>query len=41
MCIVSQVLENNEEGNPTINTLERYAAVGKQMIVLLADSPVG
>lgn len=35
-------LENNEEGNPTINTLERYAAaVGKQMIVLLADSPVG
>jgi hypothetical protein len=27
-------------GNPTINTLERYAAaVGKQMIVLLADSP--
>ncbi len=34
-------LENNEEGNPTINTLERYAAaVGKQMIVLLADSPV-
>ena len=35
-------LENNEEGNPTINTLERYAAaVGKQMIVLLADSPAG
>jgi DNA-binding Xre family transcriptional regulator len=35
-------LENNEEANPTINTLERYAAaVGKQMIVLLADSPVG
>jgi DNA-binding phage protein len=35
-------LENNEEGNPTINTLERYAAaVGKQMIVLLADSSVG
>ena len=35
-------LENNEEGNPTISTLERYAAaVGKQMIVLLADSPVG
>ncbi len=34
-------LENNEEGNPTISTLERYAAaVGKQMIVLLADSPV-
>jgi DNA-binding phage protein len=35
-------LENNEEANPTITTLERYAsAVGKQMIVLLADSPVG
>ena len=35
-------LENNEEANPTINTLERYAAaVGKQMIVLLADTPVG
>ena len=35
-------LENNEEGNPTISTLERYAAaVGKQMIVLLADSPAG
>ena len=30
------------EGNPTINTLERYAAaLGKQMIVLLADLPVG
>jgi DNA-binding phage protein len=29
-------LENNEEGNPTISTLERYAAaVGKQIIVLL------
>jgi DNA-binding phage protein len=35
-------LENNEEGNPTINTLERYAsAIGKQMIVLLDDLPVG
>jgi DNA-binding phage protein len=32
-------LENNEEANPTIVTLERYAeAVGKQMIVLLAES---
>jgi transcriptional regulator with XRE-family HTH domain len=32
-------LENNKEGNPTINTLDRYAAaVGKQMIVLLTDS---
>ena len=31
-------LENNEEANPTLSTLERYAgAVGKQMIVLLAD----
>jgi DNA-binding XRE family transcriptional regulator len=33
-------LENNEEANPTLNTLERYAdAVGKQMVVLLSDSP--
>jgi ABC-type phosphate transport system auxiliary subunit len=31
-------LENNEEANPTLATLERYAeAVGKQMIVLLSD----
>ncbi len=35
-------LENNEEGNPTINTLQRYAAaMGKQVIVLLADTPAG
>ena len=32
-------LENNEEANPTLSTLERYAeAVGKQMVVLLSDS---
>ncbi len=32
-------LENNEEANPTLATLERYAeAVGKQMVVLLAES---
>jgi len=31
-------LENNEDANPTLATLERYAeAVGKQMVVLLAD----
>lgn len=31
-------LENNEEANPTLATLERYAAaVGKQMIVLLSE----
>ena len=31
-------LENNEEANPTITTLERYAeAIGKHMIVLLYD----
>ncbi len=30
-------LENNEEANPTLSTLERYAeAVGKQMVVLLS-----
>ena len=30
-------LENNEDANPTLNTLERYAAaVGRQMIVLLS-----
>ncbi len=33
-------LENNEDANPTVNTLERYAAaVGKHMVVLLADVP--
>lgn len=32
-------LENNEEANPTLSTLERYAtAVGKQLIVLLTES---
>ena len=32
-------LENNEDANPTLSTLERYAeAVGKQMVVLLSDS---
>jgi DNA-binding Xre family transcriptional regulator len=32
-------LENNEDANPTLSTLERYAeALGKQMIVLLSDS---
>ncbi len=31
-------LENNEDANPTIATLERYAeAVGRQMIVLLSE----
>ncbi len=31
-------LENNEEANPTLATLERYAAaVGKQMVVLLSE----
>lgn len=31
-------LENNEDANPTLATLERYAeAVGKQMVVLLSD----
>lgn len=31
-------LENNQDANPTVATLERYAeAVGKQMIVLLSD----
>ena len=33
-------LENNEEANPTLSTLERYAdAVGKQMVVLLSEAP--
>ena len=32
-------LENNEEANPTLTTLERYAeAVGKKMVVLLSES---
>ncbi|NOY28724.1 MAG: helix-turn-helix transcriptional regulator [Planctomycetes bacterium] len=32
-------LENNEDANPTLNTLERYAdAVGKQMVVLLSEA---
>lgn len=32
-------LENNEDANPTLSTLERYAAaVGKQMVVLLSDA---
>jgi DNA-binding phage protein len=31
-------LENNEESNPTLTTLERYAeALGKQLIVLLSE----
>jgi len=31
-------LENNEDANPTMATLERYAeAVGKQLIVLLSE----
>ena len=32
-------LENNEDANPTLATLERYAdAVGKQMVVLLSEA---
>lgn len=32
-------LENNEDANPTLNTLERYAAaVGKELVVVLANS---
>jgi DNA-binding Xre family transcriptional regulator len=35
-------MENNEDANPTLATLERYAeALGKQMIVLLSDSTAG
>ncbi len=35
-------LENNEEGNPTVNTLARYAeAVGKKVLVVLADADEG
>ena len=31
-------LENNENANPTLATLERYAeAVGKQLVVLLSE----
>ncbi|MEM6471877.1 MAG: helix-turn-helix transcriptional regulator [Planctomycetota bacterium] len=34
-------LENNEEANPTLATLERYAeAVGRQMVVLLLEPAV-
>ncbi len=34
-------LENNEDANPTLATLERYAeAVGKQMVVLLSESAI-
>lgn len=33
-------LENNEEVNPTLATLERYAsAVGKHLIVFLSEGP--
>lgn len=32
-------LENNEDANPTMATLERYAeALGKQLVVLLSDA---
>ena len=32
-------LENNEEANPTVNTLTRYAdAVGKKVFVVFADA---
>ena len=31
-------LENNEDANPTLTTLERYAtAVGKEMVVILSE----
>jgi len=34
-------LENNEDANPTLATLERYAeAIGKQLLVLLSDSDI-
>ena len=34
-------LESNEEANPTLATLERYAsAVGKQMVVFLSEASV-
>ncbi len=33
-------LENNEDANPTLTTLERYAnAIGKQMVVFLSETP--
>jgi DNA-binding phage protein len=33
-------LENNEDANPTLSTLERYAeAVGRQMVVFLSETP--
>ena len=32
-------LENNEDANPTLTTLERYAeALGKRMVVVLSDA---
>jgi transcriptional regulator with XRE-family HTH domain len=32
-------LENNEDANPTLTTLERYAeALGKRIVVLLPDA---
>jgi DNA-binding XRE family transcriptional regulator len=35
-------LENNEEANPTVNTLTRYAdAVGKKVLVVFADADEG
>lgn len=34
-------LENNEEANPTLTTLERYAeAIGRQLVVLLSEPAV-
>jgi len=34
-------LETNQDANPTLATLERYAeAIGKQLIVLLSDSDI-
>ncbi len=34
-------LENNEDANPTLATLERYAeAVGKHMVVLLSEPAI-
>jgi len=34
-------LENNEDANPTLATLERYAeAIGKQLLVMLSDSDI-
>lgn len=36
---LSRLVENNEDANPTLMTLERYAeAVGKQVVVLLSES---